>query len=133
VADPERSAAYYAAALAPVGAISRPANYTSDRGERPQVVLIEHTLSLMLHPADERSGAPNPYAAGGVHHLGIHVDSRTLVDQIAAAADATSAGRITDGPREFPDEYRFGYYGVFLRDPDHLKWEVFNYTELVVV
>jgi catechol 2,3-dioxygenase-like lactoylglutathione lyase family enzyme len=128
VPDPERSAAYYAAALAPLGAFCRPANYTSDRGERPLVVGVEHSLSLMLHPADP-GGEPDAYAAGSVHHFAIHVDSVGLVDEIAAAA-REAGGQITDGPRAFPEEYRFGFYGVFLRDPDGIKWEVFCYTEL---
>jgi catechol 2,3-dioxygenase-like lactoylglutathione lyase family enzyme len=129
VADPERSAAYYGAALAPLGAFTRPANYVSERGERPLVVVVEHSLSLMLHPADLGTAGPNPYAAGAVHHFAVHVDSARLVDEIAAAAKA-AGGEITDGPRGFPDEYRFGYYGVFLRDPDGIKWEAFCYTEL---
>jgi catechol 2,3-dioxygenase-like lactoylglutathione lyase family enzyme len=128
VPDPERSAAYYAAALAPLGALRRVALYRSDRGERPLVVVVEHSLSLMLHPAD--SEAPvDPYSPGSVHHFGMHVDDSQLVDEITAAARA-AGGRVTDGPRAFPDEYRFGYYGAFLRDPDELKWEVFCYTEL---
>jgi catechol 2,3-dioxygenase-like lactoylglutathione lyase family enzyme len=128
VPDPERSAAYYAAALAPLGALKRVANYSSDRGEWPLVVVVEHVLSLMLHPAD--SDAPvDPYAPGSVHHFAIHVDNAELVDEVNAAARA-AGGRVTDGPRAFPDEYRFGYYGAFLRDPDGLKWEVFCYTEL---
>jgi catechol 2,3-dioxygenase-like lactoylglutathione lyase family enzyme len=129
VPDPERSAAYYAAALAPLGALTRPALYSSDRGERPQVVAIEHSLSLMLHPADASAEPINPYAPGAVHHFAIHVDNAGLVDEIADAAQA-AGGRVTDGPREFPDEYRFGFYGAFLRDPDEIKWEVFCYTEL---
>jgi catechol 2,3-dioxygenase-like lactoylglutathione lyase family enzyme len=129
VPDPERSAAYYAAALAPLGAGSRPALYTSDRGERPIVVAVEHSLSLMFHPAEEPAEPGNPYRAGSVHHFGIHVASSRLVDQIAAAALA-AGGRVTDGPRRFAEEYRFGYYGAFLRDPDELKWEAFCYTEL---
>jgi catechol 2,3-dioxygenase-like lactoylglutathione lyase family enzyme len=130
VPEPERSAAYYSAALAPLGAIARRALYSSDRGERPAVVVVEHSLSLMLHPADAASPPPDPYAAGGVHHFAIHVDSRELVDEVTAAA-AASGGRVSDGPRTFEDEYRFGYYGAFLRDPDEIKWEVFCYEELV--
>jgi catechol 2,3-dioxygenase-like lactoylglutathione lyase family enzyme len=128
VSDPQLSAAYYAAALGPLGAFSRPAGYTSDHGERPHVVGVEHSLSLMLHPADP-GATPNPYAAGAVHHFALHVDSARLVDEVTAAARA-AGGTVTDGPREFPDDYRFGYYGAFLRDPDGIKWEVFCYTEL---
>ncbi len=128
VADPERSASYYAAALEPLGVFSRPANYSSDRGERPHVVGVEHSLSLMLHPADP-GAAPNPYAPGGVHHFAVHVDDAETVDRVAAAA-AEAGGSVSDGPRAFPDEYRFGYYGAFLHDPDGIKWEVFCYTEL---
>jgi catechol 2,3-dioxygenase-like lactoylglutathione lyase family enzyme len=130
VPDPERSAAYYAAALAPLGAFSRPALYTSvDRGERPIVVGVEHSLSLMLHQADAPDEPVNAYAPGAVQHFAIHVDTSELVDEVADAALA-AGGRVTDGPRAFPDEYRFGYYGAFLRDPDEIKWEVFCYTEL---
>ena len=129
VPDPERSAAYYAAALAPLGAFSRPALYTSDRGEHPHVVGVEHSLSLMLHRSDAPDRPVNPYAPGAVHHFAIHVDTSKLVDEVAAAVPP-AGGRVTDGPRFFPDEYRFGYYGAFLRDPDEIKWEVFCYTEL---
>jgi catechol 2,3-dioxygenase-like lactoylglutathione lyase family enzyme len=128
VPDPKRSAAYYAAALAPLGALTRTALYSSDRGERPEVVAVEHSLSLMLHPAAS-DAQPDPYAPGGVHHFAIHVDTSELVDEVTAAA-RVAGGRVTDGPREFPDEYRFGYYGAFLRDPDEIKWEVFCYTEI---
>ena len=128
VPDPERSAAYYAAALTPLGAFSRPARYTSDRGERPHVVGVEHSLSLMLHQADPGS-APDPYAPGGLHHFAIHVDDARTVDEVTAAA-RDAGGSVSDGPREFPDEYRFGYYGAFLRDPDGIKWEIFCYTHL---
>jgi catechol 2,3-dioxygenase-like lactoylglutathione lyase family enzyme len=127
VADPERSAAHLAAALAPLGAIGRPALYTSDRGERPWVVVVEPSLSLMLHPSEPSEEAAGRYRTGGVHHFAIQVDAPALVDEVAAAATA-AGGRVTDGPRPFP-EYRFGYYGVFLRDPDDLKWEVFCRTE----
>jgi hypothetical protein len=41
---------------------------------------------------------------------------------------AAAGGCVTDGPRHF-SEYRFGYYGVFLRDPEDLKWEAFCHTE----
>jgi catechol 2,3-dioxygenase-like lactoylglutathione lyase family enzyme len=127
VPDPARTAEHFAAALAPLGAVGRPALYTSDRGERPLVVAIEHSLSLMFHQADEPAVPSDRYRSGSVHHLGIHVDAPGLVDDVAAAAVA-AGGRVTDGPRAFP-EYRFGYYGAFLRDPDDLKWEVFCYTE----
>ena len=127
VADPGRSAAHFAAALAPLGAISRPALYTSDRGERPWVVVIEPSLSLMFHPAQSAEGGIDRYRAGGLHHFAVQVDSSALVDDVAAAA-TMAGGRVTDGPRRFP-EYRFGYYGAFLRDPDDLKWEVFCRTE----
>jgi catechol 2,3-dioxygenase-like lactoylglutathione lyase family enzyme len=130
VPDPERAAAYYAAALAPLGPFNRRALYASDRGERPLVVGVEHSLSLMLHRSDMREPPANPYAPGAVHHFAIHVDSTELVDEVASAV-VGAGGRVTDGPRYFPDEYRFGYYGAFLRDLDEIKWEVFSYTELV--
>jgi catechol 2,3-dioxygenase-like lactoylglutathione lyase family enzyme len=126
VTDPARSAQFYAAALAPVGAATRTALYISDGGERPLVVAIEHSLSLMLHAAAE-ADVRAPSAPGALHHFAVHVETSVLVDRIASAANA-AGGRITDGPRRF-SEYRFGYYGVFLRDPDDLKWEAFCYTE----
>ena len=129
VPDPARSAAFYQAALAPLDAISRPALYTSDQGERPWVVAVGHSLSLMFHPTDTPAEPVDRYRTGSVHHFGIHVEAASLVDRVAAAAVA-AGGRTTDGPRTFP-EYRFGYYGAFLRDPDDLKWEVFCYTDLV--
>jgi catechol 2,3-dioxygenase-like lactoylglutathione lyase family enzyme len=126
VTDPVCSGEFYAAALAPAGAVARPALYLSDGGERPVVVAIEHSLSLMLHTAQEAAPV-RPSAPGAVHHFAVHVETTELVERIASAA-AAAGGRITDGPRHF-SEYRFGYYGVFLRDPDDLKWEVFCYAE----
>jgi catechol 2,3-dioxygenase-like lactoylglutathione lyase family enzyme len=128
VSNPERSAAYFTAALSVFEPKSRPALYTSDRGERPRVVAIEHSLSIMLHPAEDVTAAVDRYRAGSLHHLAIEVDTIELVDRIAASA-REAGGRVTDGPRQFP-EYRFGYYGVFLRDPDDMKWEVFCYPLL---
>jgi catechol 2,3-dioxygenase-like lactoylglutathione lyase family enzyme len=125
VRAPERTAAYFGAALSALGAVARPALYTSDRGERPWVVAIDTSLSLMFHSAD--GGDVDSYRPGGVHHFAVHVDSAELVDRVAAAA-REAGGRVTDGPRRFA-EYRFGYYGVFLRDPEEIKWEVFCYTE----
>lgn len=128
VSNPERSAAYFTAALSVFEPKSRPALYTSDRGERPRVVAIEHSLSIMLHPAEDVTAAVDRYRAGSLHHLAIEVATIELVDRIAASA-REAGGRVTDGPRQFP-EYRFGYYGVFLRDPDDIKWEVFCYPLL---
>jgi catechol 2,3-dioxygenase-like lactoylglutathione lyase family enzyme len=81
----------------------------------------------MLHGAAESDLPAGRSGPGRLHHFAVHVETPELVERIASAAGA-AGGRVTDGPRRF-SEYRFGYYGVFLRDPDDLKWEAFCYTE----
>jgi catechol 2,3-dioxygenase-like lactoylglutathione lyase family enzyme len=49
-------------------------------------------------------------------HVAFRAPARAMVDAVHEAALGAGA-QVLHAPREWP-EYRPGYYGVFLRDPD---------------
>ncbi|MCE2969091.1 MAG: VOC family protein [Burkholderiales bacterium] len=63
---------------------------------------------------------------GALHHLAFKVDSRAEVDRLYA--QLLEIGAVVDiPPREFPEYSPPGYYALFLRDPDGLRYEIVTY------
>ena len=58
----------------------------------------------------------------GLHHVAWNVERHELVDE-AAALVRRLGGEILDGPGEFPFGPG-GYYAVYFRGPDRLKFEI---------
>jgi catechol 2,3-dioxygenase-like lactoylglutathione lyase family enzyme len=113
VADLERSAAFYDAALAPLGHVRLSENYRSVcygppgfNGEAPFAILHD-------------GAAAKPPSAGV--HLAFAARSREAVDGFHAAALA--AGGVDQGPPGIRYDPDSGYYAAFVADPDGHRLE----------
>lgn len=60
---------------------------------------------------------------GSLHHLAFRATSRAEVDAIHDALVGLGATIVTP-PREYPEYTPPGYYAVFFKDPDGIKYEV---------
>lgn len=112
VVDLDRAAAFYDAALAPLGHVrlfrsARGVGYgpAGFRGEAPLAVL-----------AGPGAAPPRPG-----FHLAFAAPSRVAVDAFHAAALA--AGGTDEGPPGVRENYDPGYYAAFVRDPDGHRLE----------
>ena len=65
---------------------------------------------------------------GSLHHLAFRVDSRDEVDELHARLKAFGAN-IVAPPRHYPEYTPAGYYAVFFKDPDGIKYEVVTHDE----
>lgn len=119
VSDLERSVAFYAELLRPLGFADR-SEITGERGER--VIYLDrpgHRGQIGLRER-QSDGAPDRYAVG-LHHLAFTAPSRDVVDERAAWLTA-GGHEIESGPAEY--DYSPGYYAVFFKDPDGIKLEL---------
>jgi catechol 2,3-dioxygenase-like lactoylglutathione lyase family enzyme len=113
VSDLGRSRAFYTAALAPLG--------FEELGP-----WSEKNREVAFGPKGfDDFAISTEYEAGGQVHVAFAADSREQVHAFHAAALA-AGGRDNGAPGERP-EYRQGYYGAFVLDPDgHNVEAVFN-------
>jgi catechol 2,3-dioxygenase-like lactoylglutathione lyase family enzyme len=107
VSDYEKSKAFYAAALAPLG----------------YVLVMEVGQAENDDPAAGfgRDGKPDFWIGGegglnGVLHVAIVAGDRATVDAFYRAAIA--AGGVDNGPPGLRPHYHSNYYAAFVRDPD---------------
>lgn len=63
---------------------------------------------------------------GALHHLAFKVDSREDVDRLYDRLLQMGADVVIP-PREFPEYRPPGYYALFLRDPDGIRYEIVTY------
>jgi catechol 2,3-dioxygenase-like lactoylglutathione lyase family enzyme len=104
VSDLDRSRAFYAAALAPLG-------FKEQGAWRDGV----RETTFGTEEADDFAISLE-YPRGSSVHIAFAADSRDQVDAFYAAALA-AGGQDNGGPGERP-EYSAGYYGAFVLDPD---------------
>jgi catechol 2,3-dioxygenase-like lactoylglutathione lyase family enzyme len=92
-----------------------------------------HDLTVNLHPLNgtavnvwqaEPELAHHPFEVyePGLHHLAFNVEKHEQVDEVASLVRSLG-GEILDGPGEFPFGPG-GYYAVYFRGPDAMKFEV---------
>jgi len=119
--DLERSLAFYAAVLGPLG-LQEPVLFDGERGESIHYLRFPRpgSGSLGLRQALEEQGFE--LYAPGLHHVAFAVQSRDDVDAAHAAAVAAGA-EILHAPRLFP-QYHPDFYATFFRDPDGFRIEV---------
>jgi len=60
---------------------------------------------------------------GALHHLAFRVGSRSEVDSLYANLQRIGAA-IVSAPREYPEYTPPGYYAVFFKDPEGIKYEI---------
>ena len=122
VSELERSLAFYAGVLAPLG-YTRRSEITGERGER--VVYLGRTdglESIGLRAVDsDAHEVPYDRYGIGLHHLAFAAPSRAVVDERTGWL-RDSGTPIESGPEEYP--YSPGYYAVFFYDPDGIKLEI---------
>lgn len=70
--------------------------------------------------ADETLNRRKP---GSLHHLAFRAGSRAEVDHIHTELVSIGA-TIVSPPREYPEYTPAGYYAVFFKDPDGIKYEI---------
>lgn len=129
VRDMERALPFYDRFMALLG---------FDVATRSNVVIASHELHVVeyKHPrlvlainspraalADETVHRRRP---GALHHLAFRAASRAEVDRVHEELVAIGA-HVVSPPREYPEYVPPGYYAVFLKDPDGIKYEVVHY------
>jgi catechol 2,3-dioxygenase-like lactoylglutathione lyase family enzyme len=60
---------------------------------------------------------------GALHHLAFRAASRAEVDHLHVALQSIGA-TIVSSPREYPEYTPAGYYAVYFKDPDGIKYEI---------
>lgn len=65
---------------------------------------------------------------GSLHHLAFRAASREEVDRLYAELKALGA-EIVSPPRLYPEYTPAGYYAVFFKDPDGIKYEIVTHDK----
>ena len=60
---------------------------------------------------------------GALHHLAFRAESRAEVDRLYRELERIGATIVTP-PREYPEYTPSGYYAVFFKDPEGIKYEI---------
>ena len=63
---------------------------------------------------------------GSLHHLAFKAESRADVDRLHTELRAIGA-TIVAPPREYPEYTPAGYYALFFKDPEGIKYEIVSY------
>jgi len=105
VSDLERSRAFYARALAPLG-LRELGPWSAENRE----------IAFGRHDGDGDFAISDRYVAGGTVHVALRAPSRDAVHAFYEAA--LEAGGRDNGAPGFRPEYSPVYYGAFVLDPD---------------
>lgn len=65
---------------------------------------------------------------GSLHHLAFKAASRAEVDEIYLELKAIGAS-IVAAPKDYPEYAPVGYYALFFKDPDGIKYEIVTYPD----
>jgi len=65
---------------------------------------------------------------GSLHHLAFRVKSREEVDELHREVEAIG-GVIVSPPREYPEYTPAGYYALFFKDLEGIKYEIVTHIE----
>jgi len=65
---------------------------------------------------------------GALHHLAFRARSREEVDRLHRDVSAIGAVVVVP-PREYPEYTPAGYYALFFKDPEGIKYEIVNHSE----
>jgi catechol 2,3-dioxygenase-like lactoylglutathione lyase family enzyme len=90
------------------------------------VVSYEHPRLGIAITSPRREFADEPVhrrRPGALHHLAFQVKSRADVDRLHEELLKIGANVVIP-PREFPEYRPPGYYALFFKDPDGIKYEI---------
>jgi catechol 2,3-dioxygenase-like lactoylglutathione lyase family enzyme len=96
-----------------------------DENEK-EVVQYEHPRLgfAITSPRKAFAGDPmNRRKPGALHHLAFKAASRAEVDRLHSELKGIGA-TIVSPPREYPEYTPPGYYAVFFKDPEGIKYEI---------
>lgn len=65
---------------------------------------------------------------GAMHHMAFRVGSRAEVDRLHSELKTIGA-QIVSPPREYPEYTPAGYYALFFKDPEGIKYEIVCHAE----
>jgi catechol 2,3-dioxygenase-like lactoylglutathione lyase family enzyme len=117
----ERSLAFYAAVLGPLG-LEPPHHVPGERGETIHYLRFPGAGSGSLGLRQAAEAQEYALYAPGLHHVAFAVESREDVDAAHAAAVGAGA-EVLHAPRLWP-QYHGDYYATFFLDPDGFRLEV---------
>lgn len=126
VRDMEKAIAFYDKFLPLLGYSLDMRSEATLPAHEKHVVSYEHPLlgiaitSPRRELAEERVHRRRP---GALHHLAFKAGSREEVDRLYEQLKQIGADVVIP-PREFPEYTPPGYYALFLRDPDGIRYEI---------
>jgi catechol 2,3-dioxygenase-like lactoylglutathione lyase family enzyme len=97
------------------------------------VVSYEHPKLSIAITSPRREYAHEPVhrrRPGSMHHLAFKVDSRSEVDRLHDQLLEIGA-EVVIPPREFPEYTPSGYYALFFKDPDGIRYEVVTHGDFL--
>lgn len=109
-----------------------------DPQRRSSAVIERHELRVVeyVHPrlcfaiSSPRSAFANETVhrrrPGALHHLAFKAGSRREVDALHDRLKAIGA-QIVSAPREYPEYAPAGYYALYFKDPEGMKYEIVSY------
>jgi catechol 2,3-dioxygenase-like lactoylglutathione lyase family enzyme len=129
VRDLDRAAAFYDRLMPLLG--FDPARRTSAVVERHEFRVVEYGHARLCFAitsprsafAEEKVHRRRP---GALHHVAFKAGSREEVDRLHEQLVAIGA-TIVSPPREYPEYTPAGYYAVFFKDPEGMKYEIVTY------
>jgi catechol 2,3-dioxygenase-like lactoylglutathione lyase family enzyme len=129
VRDLDRAAAFYDRLMPLLG--FDPARRSSAVVERHEFRVVEYGHPRLCFAitsprsvfAEEKVHRRRP---GALHHLAFKAGSREEVDRLHEQLVAIGATIVTP-PREYPEYTPAGYYALYFKDPEGLKYEIVSY------
>ena len=106
-----------------------------DTTHRVSAVIEEHEFHVIQYehprlgfainsPRKSFAGdAINRRKPGALHHLAFRAESRAEVDRLHSELKGIGA-TIVSPPREYPEYTPPGYYALFFKDPEGIKYEI---------
>lgn len=119
--DLDRSLAFYAAVLGPLG-LSEPFLVAGERGEQIHYLRFPASGSGSLGLRRAQDEQEFLLYAPGLHHVSFVAESRADVDAVHEAVVREGA-EVLHAPKLWP-QYHPGYYAAFFLDPDGFRIEV---------
>lgn len=111
-----------------------------DIGRKAEVFIEEHEFHVVEYTHPRLAFAiTSPRSAfvgdtvhrrkpGALHHLAFKAESRAEVDRLHSELKAIGAV-IVSPPREYPEYTPPGYYALFFKDPEGIKYEIVCHSE----